>query len=155
MTCLAAAAGFGAFLFPDQRLAFLALTALFLTGALYSAYKAVSAMKAKPAPHPDLVHAALLATLEMQFGEQSPMKASERLTLAKRRLDELESEIEAGDPSHAQEVLLLRPILLQLGSNFWGTSTGAYRSWHSRLETLAAKVAQITAKPGKRPTTRQ
>lgn len=144
MTCLAAAAGFLAFLFPDQRLAFLVLTALFLTGALFSACKAVAAMRSKSTVHPDLARAALVARLEMQFGEQSPTKASERLTLAGRRLDELEAEIRSGNFSHAQEILFLRPILLQVDANFWGTSTGAYRSWHNRLEKLAGEVSRAT-----------
>lgn len=142
MTCFTAAAAFLVFLYPDQRQLAFTCMVLLLGGGLYSAFKAIEAMRDKPmqhSQHSDLARAALSARLGMEFGDKS-RKCKERVELGTARLEEFEAEIRAGDFSRAPEILAHKEPLLAVFSEFFGTASHAYQSRRTQLFDLIARV---------------
>ena len=125
-------------------MAFVFMGLLLFVAGVIEFYSLLHSRHSVSAPGSELWTTALKARLEMQYGEHS-IPAQERIRLADIRLKELKAEINSGNFSNAQEVLLLKPILLDLGASFWGTSAGVYGGWRTRIYELVAVVEKHLA----------
>lgn len=84
---------------------------------------------------------AIAAELDMRFGSTSNLSNGRRFDLAKAHLAVLEAEVLAGDFTNAEEVLILKDIMLPVLMGWFGGGAG-YQMEHERLFKVVDAVSR-------------